>query len=817
MLARCRFIAFLVAGLFTTTAGVAQEASFSRGNVNADGQIDLSDAICVLSYLFLSDDGQDLCRERILLCPDAADANDDGQLDLSDPVKILLYLFAGTGSLPAPCGECGLDTTEDYLECASYAGCNDSPGGAQITLNGSSITVDGSGVEVYDAIAVIASSGTYTITGTLTDGQIVVAATDDAVVILVLAGVTIHCSDNSPILILTAASTIIVLQQGTVNHLTDGTPYSNVDTNGEPDAALFSKADLFIRGGGSLLVDAVNNDGIKSKDGLTIEGGTITVNSVDDGITGKDFVVVENGDITIDAVGDGLKSTNNADATKGSITIETGSIDITSGADAIQVETNVTINGGEITLLSGGGSSAVLGADATAKGIKAPVSLHIVGGDISVNAADDALHTNGTMTIDGGTFSLSTADEAMYADADIGINGGGISILKSNDAIKCVTLTIGAGTVTIKSTDDGIIGTGAITVQDGTITINAGGDGMRSSNDDATGTGHIDIVDGILNITAGSDGIQAETNVVISGGQFTLTTGGGSNAVIGATATAKGIKGTLNFTTTGGTFSINAADDGLHSNGTMVIGGGEFTVASADDAIHADTSIRIDEGNINITKSYEGIESKSITVNGGTTRLVSSDDGINTSDGSGAMSGNWPFYMNGGYVAMNASGDGLDANGPVTMTGGTLIVHGPTRNDNGALDYNTFKNTGGYVVAAGSSGMAQAPGGTSSTRYAVLINFASTLAANTLCHIQKSDGTSVLTFKCSKTYQSVGFASPLLTNGSTYSVYTGGSCTGTATDGLYDGGTYSGGTLYKTFTITGLVTQVGGGGPPPHG
>jgi len=160
-----------------------------------------------------------------------------------------------------------------------------------------------------------------------------VAATEDAVVNLVLVGATIHCSDNSPILILTAASVTIVLQQGTANHLADGTPYTNLNADGEPDAALFSKTDLVIRGGGSLVVDAVYNDGIKSKDGLTIEGGTITVNSVDDGITGKDFVVVEDGDITIAAVGDGLESTNNADTAKGFITVETGTIHITSGAD----------------------------------------------------------------------------------------------------------------------------------------------------------------------------------------------------------------------------------------------------------------------------------------------------------------------------------------------------------------------------------------------------------------------------------------------------------------------------------------------------
>jgi hypothetical protein len=156
---------------------------------------------------------------------------------------------------------------------------------------------------------------------------------------------------------------------------------------------------------------------------------------------------------------------------------------------------------------------------------------------------------------------------------------------------------------------------------------------------------------------------------------------------------------------------------------------------------------------------------------------------------------------------VDAAGDGVDANGSIVMTGGVVIVHGPTANNNGPLDYDSsFKITGGFLLAAGSSGMAQIPG-TSSTQNSVLLTFSAAQQAGTLFHIQGSDGKEILSFKPSKKYQSVAFSSPALVKGSSYDVYLGGSSTGTVTDGLYQDGTYTAGTKNTTFTISGVVTK----------
>jgi hypothetical protein len=244
--------------------------------------------------------------------------------------------------------------------------------------------------------------------------------------------------------------------------------------------------------------------------------------------------------------------------------------------------------------------------------------------------------------------------------------------------------------------------------------------------------------------------------------------------------------------------------------------------------MHADASLTINGGEIAITQSYEGIESAMITVNDGNIHLTSSDDGFNVAGGAdGSSMGGRPgenafadlsgymLTINGGYIFIDAGGDGLDSNGSFVMTGGTAIVNGPTNNGNGALDYNgTFNISGGLVVAVGSSGMVQAPSNTS-TQYSVLYNFDTIQAAGTLLQIQSQSGQDILTFLPTKEYQSVMISSSALQNGETYIVHTGGNSTGAVIDGLYNGGVYSPGTQIASFTISSVVTSNGaiGGGP----
>jgi len=329
--------------------------------------------------------------------------------------------------------------------------------------------------------------------------------------------------------------------------------------------------------------------------------------------------------------------------------------------------------------------------------------------------------------------------------------------------------------------------------------------------------------------------------VLISDGRLTLTFGGGSDSRSDESVSAKGIKAAVSVIIDGGTLAINSADDGVHSNGSLVVNGGTLDIASGDDGMHADATLDIDDGVFNITDSYEGIGSAVITTSGGDIHVVSSDDGLNASTGNDGLGmaqgpiagpgqgrggvrgqpgapgqvgfaglGNCQLYIHGGFLVVDAGGDGIDVNGSVEMTDGVVIVNGLTENMNGPLDHLSFSITGGFLVAVGSSGMAQAPGQASSHNSA-LLNLNTAVRAGTLVHIQNKAGDDILTFAPTKQYQSVVLSSPDLIRGATYDVYFGGSATGTETDGLYQGGTYTAGTAYTSYTVSGVVSSLGGG------
>ena len=463
----------------------------------------------------------------------------------------------------------------------------------EITLNGDSITIDGDGATAEVSIVTINSAGTYRISGTLTDGQVIVDSEDDEIVQLLFNGINVNCNYNAPIYIKQSEKTIIILEEDTNSYISDAEEYEEEEE--DANAAIYSEDDLSISGTGSLTVTANYNDGITSKDGLVINSGYINVTSVDDGIRGKDYIYINNAVLTLDVEGDGLKSDEDEDENKGFITIE----------------------------------------------------------DVEAT------------------------------------------------------------------------------------------------------------------IVAGNDAIQAETNILIYYGQFDLTSGGGSSASLSDEDSAKGLKAGINMAIEDGIYEINTADDGVHSNNSILLLGGEFNIATGDDGIHSDEILQIDGGTIDITKSYEGIESSYIMINDGEIHIVSSDDGINGAGGSdssgfggsfGGSSSDYYIYINGGYIVVNSSGDGIDVNGTLEMASGTVIVNGPTTSGNGALDYDSsFKMTGGFIVAVGSSGMSQ-NASSSSSQYSVLVKLSSTQSANNMLNVQTSDGKNIFSFVPEKTYQSIMFS-----------------------------------------------------------
>jgi len=570
----------------------------------------------------------------------------------------------------------------------------------QITFDGSKVTINGEGASEESGVITISEGGTYVLSGTLTQGQIIVNLSDDKSVQLVLNGIDITCSNQAPIVIESAKNTYLTLAEGTENTVTDGSEYVyESEEVTEPDAAIFSKDDLIINGSGSLTVNANYNDGIKCKDDLQIIDGTIEVNAAGDGIVGKDSVSIRTGTITINAKKDGIRSSSDTDATKGYIVIDGGTFNITDGNDGIQAITNLCINDGSFNIITNGGSE----------------NASSTGNEQFNNSWDGGK---------GGMQPPSNSDGKQPENQDMGERperpaGSAPADPASND-----TATT---TATTDATTD--------TTTDTTTT-------------DATAT----------------DTTSTETE----------------------SSSAKALKSDYNIGIYGGTFTINSSDDSIHSNQCVLIQDGTFTISSGDDGIHADAELVINGGIITISKSYEGLEGQDITINDGTIDLVTTDDGVNVSGGSDNSSENGRpgqnqdtststgiLTINGGNVTVDATGDGLDANGSIVMTGGYVTVSGPTNDGNGVLDYDgTFEVSGGVLLGTGSAGMAMTPSGDSKQSY-IAAAFDSTITAGTKVSILNESGEVLYSLTPAKDFIMVEVSASDILSGESYTITAG--------------------------------------------
>ncbi|NLE06017.1 MAG: dockerin type 1, partial [Crenarchaeota archaeon] len=208
--------------------------------------------------------------------------------------------------------------------------------------------------------------------------------------------------------------------------------------------------------------------------------------------------------------------------------------------------------------------------------------------------------------------------------------------------------------------------------------------------------------------------------------------------------------------------------------------------------------------------------------------INSTDDGINAAGGNDGSSNDWMpgfggqgmarpggmgttttgnYYLKilNGFIYIDALGDGIDINGYIEMSGGTLIINGPTSDNEGPIDYDSsFSISGGTLIAVGSSGMAQAPSSTS-TQYSVSLSLSTKQTAGQLITIQDSNGNTVVSIRPTKTYQCLIYSSANL-NQATYNLYIAGTNTGNLEHSIYQNGTYQNGTLYGTFTISNIVS-----------
>lgn len=372
----------------------------------------------------------------------------------------------------------------------------------QITLSGGSAQVTGGGAAVKENIVTISAAGSYRISGTLNDGQLLVDTGDDAMkVILILDNAEITNLNGAAIQIEQADSVRIQLAEGSENYVTSGVETDMETSDGsESGAAIYSKDDLDIEGEGVLSVFGYINNGIACKNDLDINSGSITVLAANNGLRGSDSVDIKGGTISVTAGNDGIKSTTADKEGKGYIRISGGALSVYAQGDGISAETELNIEGGSVFVAAAGDP-----AQQSSKAIKAGTGLHISGGAIQLEAADHALHSGANLEISGGALTaVSQEGKPIAAHGDIQISGGSLELEAA--------------------ADDGIETPGNISISGGSVNIVSAKDGLQAGEADS-GLGTVTISGGTLDICAGKKAVNARGEFLVTGGELMALTG----------------------------------------------------------------------------------------------------------------------------------------------------------------------------------------------------------------------------------------------------------------------------------------------------
>ena len=634
----------------------------------------------------------------------------------------------------------------------------DEKSAVKITLNGDSVTADDKNVEVDGSKVTITGAGTYVLSGTLSDGQIVVDSDDKDSVRLVLNGAEITCSNSSAIWV-KDGETIITLADGTENTLTDGAEYTTDSEDDEPKAAVYAKDDLTFNGSGSLTVNGNYKNGIQCKDALKFVSGTYTITAANNGLVGKDSVSIKDGTYTITSGGDGIKSTNTDETDQWYVIIDGGTFTITAEGDGIQAETLLRVNEGDFTITTGGGSANA-------------VQKNGMGGGGPIGGGGQ-MPENGSGRPDDGPApgnQEAESSDGKAANADV----------------------TDSDTNTPPEKKDPPQGNGG---QPGELPQN------NTDNSNSDSDGSVDGSDTPDSDTSGNQmqpgGTPPDMNQQSSEEEDTTST--------------KGLKSYVELVATGGTFNIDSCDDALHSNSSVKVTDGTYTINTGDDGIHADKTLNISGGTIDIQQCSEGIEGFDIVIDDGDIRVTASDDAINAAgesstdnsdttaesetnkeqtdnsvsdSGNGQQTGQMGGQMeaedqgatltiNGGSLYVNANGDGLDANGDILITGGNLTLHGPADGGNGTLDYaSECKITGGTFAAVGSNGMIQNPS-EDSEQPVICQSLDSQVESGTVISVKDEDGKVITEITTEKNVQWYAFSSPKFKVGKTYTICIG--------------------------------------------
>lgn len=436
-----------------------------------------------------------------------------------------------------------------------------------ITFDGDTITTTSDRVAVDGSTATISQEGTYILSGTLTDGTLLIDAPDTAKIQLVLDGVNLYSENYAPIYIREADKVFVTLAPGSENTLSNSGTYTQLDEH-NVDAPLFCRSDLTLNGSGALTVTSPEGHGIVCKDDLVVTGGTYTITSSSHGLSANDSVRIGAGSFTITSGKDGIQSQNDEDTSLGFVYLAAGTYTFTCEGDGISASSYLTAVDGTYSLTCGGGSAngethwdSTMGmgrpgfpgssdqgtiTDTTqdtpsCKGLKAGTTLTLEGGTFTIDAADDAIHANEDVTVCAGTYQLNTGDDAIHADNALTIQEGDISIPQCYEGLEGLTVTVAGGRIALVADDDGLNAAGG---QDQSGFGGPGSFGQDSFSSQAQAS--ITISGGTLYVQAAGDGLDSNSSLTVSGGDvYVCCTSSGENSALDCDGSAVITGGTV--------------------------------------------------------------------------------------------------------------------------------------------------------------------------------------------------------------------------------------------------------------------------------
>lgn len=462
-----------------------------------------------------------------------------------------------------------ISTSTDLSQVFSDRDWDDSydPNAPTITFDGDTITTTSDQVAVEGTTATITQEGTYILSGTLTDGTLLIDAPTTAKIQLVLNGVNLNSESYAPIYIREADKVFLTLAPDSENTLSNSGSYTQQDDH-NVDAPLFCRSDLTLNGTGSLTVTSPGGHGIVCKDELAVTGGTYAITAASHGLSANDSVCIGAGSFTITSGKDGIQSQNDEDTSLGFVYLVDGTYTFTCDGDGISASSHLTVEGGTFSLTCGGGSangethtdtSMGMGGpgfpgsttqDSTAettedtpscKGLKAGTTLTLAGGTFTIDSADDALHANADVTVTAGTYQLNTGDDAMHADNALTIQGGDISIPQCYEGLEGLTVTVSGGRIALVADDDGLNAAG------GQDQSGFGGPGsFGQDNFSSSSQASVTVSGGTLYVQAAGDGLDSNGSLTVSGGEvYVCCTSNGADSALDCDGEAVITGGTL--------------------------------------------------------------------------------------------------------------------------------------------------------------------------------------------------------------------------------------------------------------------------------